>query len=235
MYFHGKGGINLKGWGGLTNYAFHQYLVQRGYAVLFVNWRGTHVGYGSEFERANYRDYAGGELDDVVAGAQYLSREAAVDPTRIACWGESYGGYMTMLAITKAPAVCSAGISLYGVSDWTSFVKQNKRKLWRTRLIAKLGEPDENAEMYNRASALRFAAQAVSPLLLLQGADDDGVVPAQAELLHDSIKKAGTIVEYVMYWGEGHGFRHTGSQRDLYSRTEAFLTKYNVRKASPTD
>jgi len=235
MYFHGKGGINLKSWGGLPNYAFHQYLVQRGYAILFVNWRGTHVGYGSEFERANYQDYAGGELDDVVSGAEYLAREAGVDPTRIACWGGSYGGYMTMLAVTKAPGVCSAGISLYGVSDWTIFVKQNQRKLWRMRLIAKLGEPDRYPERYDRAAAIEFAADATSPLLILQGSDDDGVVPAQGESLHDAMKKAGKTVEYAIYWGEGHGFRHTGSRRDLYTRIEAFLTKHNVRNVPLTD
>ena len=235
MYFHGKGGINLKSWGGLPNYAFHQYLVQRGYAILFVNWRGTHVGYGSEFERANYQDYAGGELDDVVSGAEYLAREAGVDPSRIACWGGSYGGYMTMLAVTKAPGVCSAGISLYGVSDWTIFVKQNQRKLWRMRLIAKLGEPDQYPERYDRAAAIKFAADATSPLLILQGSDDDGVVPAQGESLHDAMKKAGKTVEYAIYWGEGHGFRHTGSRRDLYTRIEAFLTKHNVRNVPLTN
>jgi dipeptidyl aminopeptidase/acylaminoacyl peptidase len=230
MYFHGKGGINLKGWGGLPNYAFHQYLVQRGHAILFVNWRGTHVGYGAAFERANYQDYAGGELADVVSGAEFLAREAGVDPRRIACWGGSYGGYMTMLAITKAPNVCSAGISLYGVSDWTIFLKQSKRKLWRMRLIAKLGEPDDHPDRYDRAAAIRFAADATSPLLILQGADDDGVVPAQGEALHDAMKKAGKTVEYAIYWGEGHGFRHTGSLRDLYARTEAFLNKHNGSK-----
>jgi dipeptidyl aminopeptidase/acylaminoacyl peptidase len=235
MYFHGKGGINLKGWGGLPNYAFHQRLVQQGYAVLFVNWRGTHVGYGAEFERANYQDYAGGELDDVVGGAEFLARDHNVDPRRVACWGGSYGGYMTMLAITKAPGVCSAGISLYGVSDWTVFVKQSKRKLWRMRLIAKLGEPGEHPDRYDRAAAIKFAADATSPLLILQGADDDGVVPAQGEALHDAMKKAGKTVEYVIYWGEGHGFRHTGSQRDLYTRTEAFLNQYNVRPVQTTN
>lgn len=235
MYFHGKGGINLKGWGGLPNYAFHQYLVQRGYAILFVNWRGTHVGYGAEFERANYQDYAGGELDDVVSGAEFLAREAGVDPRRIACWGGSYGGYMTMLAITKAPNVCSAGVSLYGVSDWTIFVKQNQRKLWRMRLIAKLGEPDKYPGRYDRAAAIRFAADARSPLLILQGADDDGVVPAQGEALHDAMKKAGKTVEYVIYWGEGHGFRHTGSARDLYTRTEAFLSRHNGGRVQTTN
>ena len=235
MFFHGKGGINLKGWGGLNSYAFHQYLVQRGYAVLFVNWRGTHVGYGSAFEQANFGDYAGGELDDVVSGAEYLAREAGVDAQRIACWGTSYGGYMTMLAITKAPGVCSAGISLYGVSDWTPFVKESKRKLWRMRLIAKLGEPDKHRDAYDRAAAINFAGQATSPLLILQGSDDDGVVPAQGESLHDAMKKAGKVVDYAIYWGEGHGFRHTGSLRDLYTRTERFLNAHNVKRARLTN
>jgi dipeptidyl aminopeptidase/acylaminoacyl peptidase len=228
LYFHGKSGINLKGWGGLPNYAFHQYLVQQGYAVMFVNWRGTHVGYGNEYERANYRDYAGGELDDVVAAAEVLKREAGADPKRIACWGGSYGGYMTMLAVTKASEVCSAGISLYGVSDWISFVKQNKRKLWRMRLLAKLGDPDKDRPLWERANPINFAAHAKAPLLILTGMDDDGVVPAQGESLHDAMQKMGKTVDFVAYVGEGHGFKHVGSERDLYNRTLAFLSKYNT-------
>jgi dipeptidyl aminopeptidase/acylaminoacyl peptidase len=235
LFFHGKGGINLKGWAGLNSYAFHQYLVQRGYVVLFVNWRGTHVGYGAEFERANFADYGGGELDDVIGGAEFLAREAGADPRRIACWGTSYGGYMTMLAITKAPGVCSAGISLYGVSDWASFVKESKRKLWRMRLIAKLDEPGKNRDGYDRASAMKFVSQATSPLLILQGSDDDGVLPVQGEQLHDAMKKAGKTVDYAIYWGEGHGFRHIGSLRDLYTRTERFLNAHNVRRAVLTN
>jgi dipeptidyl aminopeptidase/acylaminoacyl peptidase len=227
LYFHGKGGINLAGWGGLPSYAFHQYLVQQGYAVLFVNWRGTHVGYGADFERANYRDYAGGELDDVVAGAAYLVREAGVDDRRIACWGGSYGGYMTMLAMTKAPDVFSAGISLYGVSDWATFLDQTKQRLWAVRLRAKLGDPAANPDLYERSAAIRFVSQARAPLLILQGADDDGVVPEQGESLYRALREQGKTAEFAIYTGEGHGFRHVGSLRDLYQRVESFLRRYN--------
>jgi dipeptidyl aminopeptidase/acylaminoacyl peptidase len=233
MYFHGKGGINLLGWGGLSHYAFHQLLVQQGYAVLFVNWRGTHVGYGAEFERANYRDYAGGELDDVKAGAEFLVREVGVDAERIACWGSSYGGYMTMLAITRAPDLCRAGVALYGVSDWTAFTKQNQRRLWNYRLYSKLGRPDEHPELYERAAAIRYVNDARAPLLILQGTDDDGVVPAQGESLFDEMQKAGKTVEYVAFTGEGHGFRQLGSQRDLYQRVLTFLDAHNGRLPGP--
>ncbi len=229
LYFHGKGNMNLKGWGGLPDYAFHQYLVRHGYSVLFVNWRGTHVGYGASYEQANYRDYGGGELDDVVTGAQALAARAQIDPRLIACWGGSYGGYMTMLAITKTPDVCSAGISLYGVSDWATFLKQSKRKLWRMRLVAKLGDPAKDPDLWNRSAAMHYAAQARSPLLILQGLDDDGVMPVQGESLYDAMHALGKNVEYVAYVGEGHGFRHTGSLEDLYDRVDAFLAKYNRR------
>jgi dipeptidyl aminopeptidase/acylaminoacyl peptidase len=234
MYFHGKGSINLKGWGGLADYAFHQYLVRQGYAVLFVNWRGTHVGYGAAYEQANYRDYGGGELDDVVAGGLALEQNAGADPKRIACWGGSYGGYMTMLAMTKTPQVCSAGISLYGVSDWTTFLRQSKRKLWRMRLVAKLGDPTKDPDLWNQSAAIRYAAQARSPLLILQGLDDDGVMPVQGESLYDSMKQLGKTVDYIAYVGEGHGFRHTGSLRDLYERVDAFLQQFNSNSKAPT-
>ncbi len=227
MYFHGKGGMNLKGWGGLPDYVFHQYLVRRGYAVLFVNWRGTHVGYGAAYEQANFRDYGGGELDDVVTGAQMLAEKVSVDPKRVACWGESYGGYMTMLAITKTPDVCSVGVSLYGVSDWTTFLQQSKRKLWRMRLVAKLGDPAKDPELWNKSAAIRYAPQAHAPLLILQGMDDDGVMPVQGESLYDAMHRLGKNVEYVAYVGEGHGFRHTGSLQDLYDRVDGFMSKVN--------
>jgi dipeptidyl aminopeptidase/acylaminoacyl peptidase len=232
MYFHGKGGINLKGWGGLPDYVFHQYLVRQGYAVLFVNWRGTHVGYGAAYEQANYRDYGGGELDDVVTGGQMLAQKAAVDPKRVACWGESYGGYMTMLAIAKTPDVCSAGVSLYGVSDWTTFLQQSKRKLWRMRLVAKLGDPGKDPDLWNKSAAIKYAAHARSPLLILQGLDDDGVMPVQGESLYNAMRQLGKNVEYVAYVGEGHGFKHTGSLQDLYDRVDAFFGKFNGKAVS---
>jgi dipeptidyl aminopeptidase/acylaminoacyl peptidase len=227
LYFHGKGGINLKGWGGLPYYPFHQRLAQQGYTILFVNWRGTHIGYGSEFEQANYEDYAGGELDDVVTGAEYLAREHRVDPGRIAAWGGSYGGYMTMLALTKAPDVFSAGVSLYGVSDWDVFLDQSQRKLWRVRLLAKLGDPKVNAELYERSAAIRNVSQARAPLLLLQGTTDDGVVPEQSLALLDALTEAGKRASYAEYTGEGHGFRQIGSVRDLYQRVERFFHEHN--------
>jgi len=228
LYFHGKGGINLKGWGGLPYYAFHQRLVQQGYTILFVNWRGTHIGYGAEFERANFEDYGGGELDDVVTAAEYLARAHGVDATRIAAWGGSYGGYMTMLALAKAPEMFSAGISLYGVSDWDIFLDQSQRKLWRLRLLAKLGDPDAHPERYARSAAIRDAARVRAPLLLLQGLTDDGVVPAQSLDLLDALVAAGkTTSSYVGYTGEGHGFRQIGSVRDLYQRVERFLHEHN--------
>jgi dipeptidyl aminopeptidase/acylaminoacyl peptidase len=233
MYFHGKSNVNLKGWGGLPDYTFHQYLVARGYSILFVNWRGTHVAYGSAYEQANYRDYGGGELDDVVAAADMLKQQGA-DPKRIACWGGSYGGYMTMLAITKTPDVCSAGVSLYGVSDWTTFLQQSKRKLWRMRLVAKLGDPAKDPDLWNKSAAIKFAAQVKSPLLILQGLDDDGVNPIQGESLYDAMHQLGKNVEYDAYVGEGHGFRHTGSLRDLYDRVDAFLARYNGGASKPT-
>ena len=226
LWFHGKGGINLEGWGGLPHYAFHQRLVQLGYSIVFVNWRGTHIGYGAEWERANYRDYAGGELDDAVAAADFLVHEAGVSAGRIGCWGGSYGGYMTMLAVAKAPEICDAGVSLYGVSDWDTFLDQSQRKLWNVRLIAKLGHPGDNPALYERSAAIRFVDQVVAPLLILQGQDDDGVVPEQGTSLYDALTAAGKDAAYVAYVGEGHGFRHTGSVRDLYQRVEEHLSRH---------
>lgn len=231
VFLHGKAGINLKGWDGLPFYAFHQLLVRQGYAVLFINWRGTYVGYGAEFERANYRDYGGGELEDVLAGAEYLAKQVGVDPARIACWGTSYGGYLVMLAMTKAPGVFNGGISAYGVSDWAQFFDQTKRALWRLRLTAKLGDPKQHQELYERAAPLRFVKGARDPMLIVHGVDDDGVSPAQSESFFEALNAAGKPAMYVAYTGEGHGFRSTGSLRDLYSRVLDFLAERNPRSA----
>jgi dipeptidyl aminopeptidase/acylaminoacyl peptidase len=113
------------------------------------------------------------------------------------------------------------------VSDWTTFLKQSKRKLWRMRLIAKLGDPTKDPELWNRSAAIHYAAQARSPLLILQGLDDDGVMPVQGESLYDAMHRLGKNVEYVGYVGEGHGFRHTGSLQDLYDRVDGFLSTVN--------
>ena len=126
-----------------------------------------------------------------MTGAQLLARQAGADPKRVACWGESYGGYMTMLAITKTPEVCNAGVSLYGVSDWTTFLKQSKRKLWRMRLHREAGRSGEGSSLWNRSAAIHYAAQARSRSSVTQGLDDDGVMPVQGESLYDAMHRLG--------------------------------------------
>jgi dipeptidyl aminopeptidase/acylaminoacyl peptidase len=134
---------------------------------------------------------------------------------------------MTMLAVTKAPEVFNAGVSLYGVSDWDVFLDQNQRKLWRVRLLAKPGDPRENPELFERSAAIQYVSQARAPLLLLQGTTDDGVVPAQSLALLGPLAEAGKPASYVEYTGEGHGFRQVGSVRDLYQRVERFFHEHN--------
>jgi len=133
----------------------------------------------------------------------FLAGEVGVDPDRIACWGASYGGYMTTLTVTRAPEVCRAACP--GTASRTG-----------------------------RSSRSRTSG-ARAPLLILQGTDDDGVLPAQGEALYDAMRQAARTVEYVAYTGEGHGFRQLGSQRDLYERVLAFLEAHNTFRGRDED
>ncbi len=202
-----------------------QFFVSRGYAVLAPNNRGS-TGYGREFRDANLRDWGGGDLRDLVAGHDWLVEHGGADPARIGVTGGSYGGYMTLIAMTKTPAVWSAGVSVVGMSNLRTLYQTTRKGDLLPYLIQQIGTPDESPDLYHHRSAINFIEDVQRPLLILQGGRDPRVPLAEAEQMRDRMRATGKTVGYHVYMDEGHGFRKIENVVDAMHRTIGFFEEH---------
>lgn len=199
-------------------------LASRGYIIIAPNFRGS-TGYGKDFQAANYNDLGGGDLKDVIAAKQFLVASGYVDPKRVGIFGGSYGGFMTLMAIGKAPDEFAAGVQWFGIINWRTMYRDMDEVL-KAYLRSLMGTPEENPEGYDRASPLTYIAQAKAPLLSLQGENDIRVPRGQAQEVEDILKAKGRTVETVFYPLEGHGFRKRENQLDSLKRTVEWFDRY---------
>jgi dipeptidyl aminopeptidase/acylaminoacyl peptidase len=209
-----------------------QYLVNQGYFVIAPNFRGS-SGYGKAFQYANRYDWGGGDLQDVVAAAEWLTRTRYVDSRKIAVMGGSYGGYMTMMALTKAPDVFAAGVSIVPfVNLFTEFASEDPGLREYDRFF--MGDPEKNKALWEDRSPINFVDRIKAPLLLLAGGNDPRDPATEAKQVADAITKRGGTVELKVYEDEGHGFSRLENQIDSYRRVAQFLRRYVPPAASPS-
>lgn len=199
-------------------------LASRGYIIIAPNFRGS-TGYGKDFQAANYNDLGGGDLKDVIAAKQFLVASGYVDPKRVGIFGGSYGGFMTLMAIGKAPDEFAAGVQWFGIINWRTMYRDMDEVL-KAYLRSLMGTPEDNPEGYDRASPLTYIANAKAPLLSLQGENDIRVPRGQAQEVEDILKAKGRTVETVFYPLEGHGFRKRENQLDSLKRTVEWFDRY---------
>ena len=199
-------------------------LASRGFVLIAPNVRGS-TGYGKAFEEANIKDLGGADLEDEIAGAKFLVDTGYVDARRIGITGGSYGGYMTLMAIAKAPTVWAAAVEQYGIIDWQTMLQHEDPTLqaYERGLI---GDPVKDRDVYTRTSPLTYMKNATAPLLVLQGDNDIRVPKQQAETVVAILKSRGRIVDAHYYAGEGHGFFKREDQIDALQRTVAWLERY---------
>jgi dipeptidyl aminopeptidase/acylaminoacyl peptidase len=200
----------------------------RGYVVMAANPRGS-TGYGRAFQDANRHDLGGGDLDDYVAGAKFLVDTGYVDAHRIGITGISYGGYMTMMALSKTPEVWAAGVEVCGITNWFSMYERGSPVL-RQYQMGLLGDPVKDKAVYEASSPLTYLAQVKAPLLALAGGNDIRVPPNEAEQVVTYLSKAGKTVDTKVYPGEGHGFYKRENQIDALERTVAWFDRYMPEK-----
>jgi dipeptidyl aminopeptidase/acylaminoacyl peptidase len=198
-----------------------QYMVNQGYIVIAPNYRGS-TGYGKEFQNANLFDMGGGDLQDVLAAADWIKQTGYVDPKKLILMGGSYGGYMTMMGVTKAPDVWAAGVPIVPFVNWTTEI-QNEDPVLQQSDLATMGDPEKNKELYADRSPINFIDQVKAPLLLLAGGHDPRCPKTEAQQVVDAIKKRGGVVDYKVYENEGHGFARVENQIDAYKRVADFL------------
>jgi dipeptidyl aminopeptidase/acylaminoacyl peptidase len=204
-----------------------QYLLAKGYTYIAPNYRGS-TGYGVEFEHANYNDWGIGDTQDCLHGARYLGSLPGIDPARTAIMGGSYGGYMTICALSRDPDYLFAcGIAKYGDSNLYSSWAQCKREL-RLYTEVFLGHPAVNREQYLKGSPIQDIANVKKPVLILHGLLDDVVPPEASEEWVEALKAHGKTFEYKTYSDEPHGFLRRKNQLDAFARVERFLDWYLV-------
>jgi dipeptidyl aminopeptidase/acylaminoacyl peptidase len=201
-----------------------QFLVNQGYFVIAPNYRGS-TGYGKEFEDADRFDMGGGDLDDVISSAEWIKKTGFIDPKKVIALGASYGGYLTMMAVTKAPDLWAAGVPIVPFVNWFTEIENEDPSL-REYDIATMGDPVKDKARLQERSPINFVDQIKAPLLLLAGGNDPRCPRTEAEQVASAVKKRNGIAELKVYENEGHGFVKVENQIDAYTRLAEFLKKY---------
>ncbi len=203
-------------------HAFSQYLAHRGYVTLEINFRGG-IGYGREFRNALFRKMGIDDVKDVVEGGRYLKGLPYVDPNRVAVWGLSYGGYMTLTALTKYPEEFAMGVNVAGVYDfvqWTHWIQDLKGPWSGNFSVFFDGDPEESPDTYYHGSPCNFIDNLNKPLVSLQGTADKNVDFAQLDRIVKDCLRLEKEHDAHYYPDEVHSFERRESWADAFVRIE---------------
>lgn len=209
--------------------AVHQWLANRGYAVLSVNFRGSR-GFGKAFLNAGNLEWGGKMHDDLIDAVQWAVAQGIADPEKVCISGGSYGGYAALVGLTMTPDVFACGISVVGPSNLVTLLEsippywESQVELFTTRV----GDhrTREGREFLTQRSPLTYADRIVKPLLIAQGANDPRVIQAESDQIVAAMQRHGIPVTYVLYPDEGHGFVRPQNQLSFYAVQEAFLHQH---------
>ncbi len=207
--------------------AVAQWLANRGYAVLQLNYRGS-KGYGKEYLNAGNREWGGKMQDDLLDGVAWAVKEGIADPKRIAIFGSSYGGYATLAGLAFSPEVFCCGMDISGPSNLVSFMENIPPywKLFEPILWDRVGHPEKDAELLEARSPLFHVDRITKPLLIAQGGLDLRVRKSETLQLISAIRSSGGTVEYEEYSDERHGIRNPKNLLDFYAGMERFLATH---------
>lgn len=221
-----------QGWHPLPSYAlFHslnQYFVHRGYAVLAVNFRGG-IGYGRDFREALYRKMGVDDVADVVNAGRFLKSLPYIDPERIAVWGLSYGGYMTLHSLTQYPGEFKTGINIAGIWDFAQYTRWAEKRYGKGMGFFESfldGRPEDSPDLYAQASPVTFADNLQDPLMSLHGTRDGNVDFEQLDRIVKDCVRRRKLHEAVYYPDEVHVFSHKTTWLDAIPKIEEFLARY---------
>jgi dipeptidyl aminopeptidase/acylaminoacyl peptidase len=199
-------------------------LVSRGYICIAPNVRGS-TGYGLDFQKANYKDLGGGDLQDEVYAVKFLEASGYADPRKIGITGGSYGGFMTLMAIGKTPDLWAAAVEEYGIINWLTMIK-NEDPFLREYEKSILGDPEKDRAIYEADSPLAYIRNTKAPLLVLQGDNDIRVPKEEAQQVVEILKQNGKTVDVHYYAAEGHGFTKRENQIDAMHRMTDWFDRY---------
>jgi dipeptidyl aminopeptidase/acylaminoacyl peptidase len=204
-----------------------QWLANRGYAVLLVNYRGS-TGFGKKFVHAGDREWAGKMHDDLIDAVNWAIKEGIADPKRIAIFGGSYGGYAALVGATFTPDVFACAVDIVGPSNLVTLLK-SVPPYWapmKRMMALRVGDVETEPDFLRSRSPLFKADRIKIPMLIAQGKNDPRVKQAESEQIVAAIKKAGKPVEYMLFPDEGHGFARPENRLKFFAAAEAFLARH---------
>jgi dipeptidyl aminopeptidase/acylaminoacyl peptidase len=228
----GPGGQSRQGFN-----SFLQYMVNHGYAVLAVNNRGS-SGYGKTFYQMDDLNHGEKDLQDCVEGKNWLASQPEINGEKIGIIGGSYGGYMTMAALTFTPEEFDVGVNLFGVTNWIRTVRSIPPwwESYKESLYKEIGDPySADSVRLKRISPLFHTEKVTKPLIVLQGAQDPRVLQVESDEIVAGVRANGVPVEYVLFEDEGHGFVKKENQIEAYSSILKFLDTYLKEVDKPVD
>jgi dipeptidyl aminopeptidase/acylaminoacyl peptidase len=204
--------------------ALYQYYLSRGYAILAPNVRGS-TGYGKTYTHLDDVKNREDSVKDLAYAVEWLKTKGGADPKRIAVMGGSYGGYMTLAAITLYPDLWAAAVDTVGISNWESFLKNTSGYRRRQREV-EYGRLDRDIDFLRSISPVAKIDRIKAPLFVIAGRNDPRVPWTEGQQMVDALKNRGAIVEWRVYDDEGHGVSKLKNRLDLYPRVADFLDKY---------
>ncbi len=209
--------------------SWHQWLANRGYAVLSVNYRGS-TGFGKNFVNASNREWGGRMHDDLIDAVQWAIDEGIADVDRVAIMGGSYGGYAALVGMTFTPDVFACGTAVVGPSDLVSFLQTMpshwapSEEMW----AARIGDhrTAEGRSFLHQRSPLNFVDQIKSPLMIAHGAHDPRVHEREPNEIVRVMRQNNVPVTYLYYPDEGHGLANPANQLSFFAVAEVFLAEH---------
>lgn len=214
-----------------------QWLANRGYAVLQVNFRGS-TGYGKKFLNAGDREWGGKMHDDLVDAKRWAVAQSYADPGKVCIYGGSYGGYATLVGVSFTPEEFACGVSIVGPSSIVTLIKAIP-PYWvpiKSLFDKRVGNIETEADFLNSRSPLYRADQIKVPLLIAQGANDPRVKQAESDQIVAAVRKNNKPVTYLVFPDEGHGFARPENRLIFYAAAEQFLATYlSGRTEAPSD
>ncbi len=211
-----------------------QWLANRGYAVLQLNFRGS-TGYGKEFLNAGNKEWAGKMHQDLLDGVDFVVKQGVTDPKKVAIMGGSYGGYATLVGLAFTPDVFACGVDIVGPSNIISLLNTippywaPMKAMFNTRV----GDLSKDAEMLKERSPLFKANAITKPLLIGQGKNDPRVKQTESDQIVEEMRKNKKEVAYIVYPDEGHGFARPENRMHFNAVTEEFLAKHLGGRKEP--
>lgn len=204
-----------------------QFLANRGYCVLQMNFRGS-TGYGRQFWEASFGQWGLAMQDDITDGVHWLVDQGIADRDRIAIYGGSYGGYATLAGIVRTPELYAAAVDFVGVSNLLTFMNTIP-PYWKPlleKMYTMVGHPEQDHERLVATSPALNAERIRTPLFIAQGANDPRVNKDESDQMVAALRSRGVEVEYMVKENEGHGFHNDENKFEFYERMEAFLSQH---------